>query len=282
MFKKIISSILLCFLLVCPVALTACKNKGNPDNPITAIAIDGTIKTEFYLGEKLNIEGLKLTVTFKDTSTTTVTLTNDMVKDFDTTTLGSKTFSVTYGGKTITHNYTVRDLRATSLELTAPFKTTYYTGSVLNVDGGQFVATFENGTSETVTVTSDMITGFDTETAGEKTMTITYRELTIDVDYTVVDAALSSLALSASFKTEYFVGEDLIVEGGTLTATYEDSNSESITITPDMITNFDSTTAGSRMLTITYKSKTVEVPYLIKAITLSAIELHTPFKTSYL
>lgn len=281
MLKKIITSILLCFLLVCPMALTACKDKGDPSKTISTIAINGTIKNEFYIGEQLNIEGLKLKITYKDNSTTEITLTNEMIAGFDTSSTGNKSITVSYGGKQLSISYTVREIRATAMQLATPFKTNYYTNSTLNVDGGTLVIVLENGTTEDVTLTSDMISNFDTSTPGEKTLTITHREFSLDIDYVVLDAEVSSLAVYTQFKTEYFVGDSINADGGKLSVTYADGNNELVDLTNDMISNFDNTTPGTRFLTITYKGFSITYSYKIKLVELATIQVSTPFKTEY-
>ena len=281
MLKKIITSILLCFLLVCPVALTACKDKGDPSKTISTIAVNGTIKNEFYIGEKLDIEGLKLKITYKDNSTTEITLTNEMIEGFDTSSTGHKSFAISYGGKQLSIPYTVREIRATAMQLATPFQTNYYTHSTLNVDGGTLVIVLENGATEEVTLTSDMISNFDTSSPGEKTLTITHRSFSLDIDYTVVDAEVSSLAVYTQFKTEYFVGDSFDVTGGKLLVTYADSNSEFVDVTAEMISNFNNTTSGTRFLTITYKGFSITYSYKIKPVELSTIKVNTPFKTEY-
>lgn len=305
MFKKVLASFAVCLLLGCPMTLVGCKKDKNnnqnsnppsttpgdttpapaptPSNPVVTIAIDGNLKDDFYKGESLNIEGINVFLTYQDATTETIVLSNNMISGFDTSTTGEKTLTITYEGKTFTHDYSVHEVRATNIEIETPFKTNYYTGSVLDITGGKVNATYENGTTETIDVTADMISNFDTSEAGEFALTLTHAEYSIVIDYTVSDAQLTTISIKTQFKTEYFEGEDLDITGGTLTATYEDGNSETIAITLDMIgETFSSETAGSKIMTITYKGKSTEVPYKINAIDIVAISVASTLdKTEY-
>ena len=296
MFKKVLASFFVCLLLVCPMTLVGCKKGNNnqnsnppsttpgttpeetpaPSNPVVSIAIDGTIKNEFYKGELLNINGVNVIVTYQDSTTKTVVLSDGMISGFDTTTLGEKSLTVSYEGKTYSHAYSVRELRATNIEIETPFNTNYYTGSQLNISNGEILVTYENGKTEILAVTAEMISDFDTSEAGEFELTLTHAEYSIVIDYTVSDAEVTTITVKSQFKTTYFVGDNLNISGGEITVNYEDGKSETVTITAEMIgETFNSETAGSKIMTITYKESTVEVPYRINAIELTSISLES-------
>ena len=61
------------------------------------------------------------------------------------------------------------------------FKSTVVFGEKLSLSGLKLI---EAG-GETVTVTDSMVTGIDTSSAGEKTLTVSYNDQTFEVKYTV-------------------------------------------------------------------------------------------------
>ena len=70
----------------------------------------------------------------------------------------------------------------TELQVTAPEKTVYEIGEELDLTGMKVTAIYSDGTTQDVT--SDVeISGFDSETAGEKIITVSYGEL--DTSFTV-------------------------------------------------------------------------------------------------
>ena len=73
-----------------------------------------------------------------------------------------------------------------TLTLLNNFKTTYYVGEQLDVSNGVLKYT-NNGNPSYVEITADMIEFFNTNTAGERTMVITYQGKTLEVDYIVLE-----------------------------------------------------------------------------------------------
>lgn len=75
---------------------------------VTEIAVNSTgHKTEYQVGDSLDVTGLTIGVTYSDNTTATVPVTQDMVKGFDSSqTADSQILTVTYGGKTT--DYTIR------------------------------------------------------------------------------------------------------------------------------------------------------------------------------
>ena len=82
-----------------------------------------------------------------------------------------------------------------SIVLTAPVTTAYNVGDVMNWAGAYATITKVNGAMETVTLTAEnaTVTGFTTETEGEKTVTIAYEGETVEYKITVTDNANAEL-----------------------------------------------------------------------------------------
>lgn len=74
-----------------------------------------------------------------------------------------------------------------TLEVTTEFKAEYYIGETVDVTGGILTYTDKAGNEKYIAIEDDMITGFTTTTEGERSMIITYEDLTILYPYTVVD-----------------------------------------------------------------------------------------------
>ena len=77
--------------------------------------------------------------------------------------------------------------------------------------------------------------------------------------------------------------EALDVTGGSIKLHYDNETTESIPMTPDMISGFDNTAVGAKTLTVTYGDFTTTFDVLILAKSLSDIEIiQKPTKLSYL
>ncbi len=88
-------------------------------------------------------------------------------------------------------NYTIQippDLDVIYMEIrTAPSKVNYNKGDKLNLKGGTLLVTYEDYTDEKISITENMISGFNTNTAGTKTLTVTYGGYTDSFKITVRD-----------------------------------------------------------------------------------------------
>lgn len=153
---------------------------------VIAIAVDtATWKSEYLVNEVFGTA--TLIVTKSDNSTENVEITADMLTGFDTSAPGTKTVTVTYGGKTTTATITVKEpvVETSALSL-GDWQSVYFVGEEILLDGATVL--YDNGT-ETVTigVTADMIAGFDTTSAGDKSVTITYAGNKLTVTIKVYD-----------------------------------------------------------------------------------------------
>jgi len=166
-----------------------------------------------------------------------------------------------------------------SIEVTKqPNKTTYGTGDTLDISGIEVTATYSNGSTAPIVVTEADITGFDSSTAGDKNLIVTYGALTAPFIITVMDVTLITISNQPD-KIVYKIGETLDLTGLIVTAIYG-STTGTATITAANITGFDTNTVGSQILTITYGGKTAM--FTVTVIALTNIEVtQMPEKTTY-
>ena len=99
---------------------------------------------------------------------------------------GEKTVTISYGGRTVSFTVAVTEEteepeqpEVESLTVKAPDQTEYKIGDPLNLDGMTVTAHYSDG-SQTV-VTDYQVTGFSSDTAGEKTITVSYTENSVTV-----------------------------------------------------------------------------------------------------
>lgn len=121
-----------------------------------------------------------------------------MIANFDPSTAGEKTMTITYNNFTIEYSYTIVGIELVSVELTTnPTKTTYYLGdadSALDLSGGVITLTYSDGSTSTISTTDSQIraSGFSTHSTGEKTISLKIRINsvlhTVTYKYTVVEA----------------------------------------------------------------------------------------------
>jgi hypothetical protein len=87
----------------------------------------------------------------------------------------AKTVTVTYKGKTIPFTIRVVDKKATSISLeTSPTKTEYIENQELDIAGATIKVQYNNGTTETIAVTKEMVSGYQKDKTGSQVITVTY------------------------------------------------------------------------------------------------------------
>lgn len=96
--------------------LAACKNR-DAEIAVSAVIVDGSVKETFDVDEEFCFDTAKLSVTFKDGSVREIAVDDTMLTEFDTSTTGLKTLTITYGGIVLNAEYEVVYLNYPSREI---------------------------------------------------------------------------------------------------------------------------------------------------------------------
>jgi GH43 family beta-xylosidase len=155
----------------------------------------------------------------------------------------------------------------TGITVTMPAKTEYLVGDVIDAAGMTVTAKYSDESSEIISE-GYSLSGFDSTTAGTKTVTVSYEGKTATFQVTVrekqaTEKTLVSISVTAPTKTEYLVGDTLTPEGITVMAKYSDDSSKTIS-EGYSLSGFDSTTAGLKIVTVTYEGKTAAFEVTVK------------------
>lgn len=143
------------------------------------------------------------------------------------------------------------------IAVTSPGRTIYQIGDKLDLTGLKVEAVYSDGSTIDITERAE-ITGFDSETAGEKTITVSYRgaEKTFTVNVAEPEKpeepVLTELRVREPDKMEYQIGDKLDLTGMKVVAVYSDGNAEDVTDEAE-VAGFDSETAGEKNVTVSYK-----------------------------
>jgi len=194
-------------------------------------------------------------VTYSNNTTKWWELTAAMTSGFDNTKLGDCTITVSFGGKTATYTVQIVPVDVVKITLTEPAKKLYLKGDgQLDMSGAELLVEYSPSGTETVPVTADMVTGFDPNTVGEQTLTVTYKGQTAHFTVTVVDNSLQSISIKQlPAKLQYKMGEEeLDLTGAQLSAVYGYDGEKIIPVTADMVSGFDKNVAGIQTLTVSY------------------------------
>lgn len=160
-------------------------------------------KTEYYIGEYFNKNGLSVTAELEDGTTYVVPASKlSFAPTSAFTSAGTKSVAISYAAngvtKTASLNVTVYNAKLTALKiLTEPAKTEYKLGDTLNKTGLTARATFSNGTTRDLVATELACTPTSLTTAGIRTITVSYTLNGVKVADTFV-VNVSSESSSAS------------------------------------------------------------------------------------
>lgn len=146
---------------------------------IKSVSIASTpSKTVYFVGEDLDLDGLKLKVSYSAGDADTIEAGYTLIGATKLDSAGTHTVSVSYAGYTTSFPITVKKIEAISAALTTlPAKTEYMVGDEFDGTGAVFTVTYTDGSTKSFT---DGITfsGFSSAARGELTITATYGEFT--------------------------------------------------------------------------------------------------------
>ena len=258
---------------------------------VTDIILTPPTKDEYKIGESLSLVGGSITEKMASGANgSTISLTNSMVSGFDSTTPGTKNLTVTYvkDGKTYTKTFQVAVINTINhIEVIAPTKTDYKYGENLNLSGGSVKIYMEDGTIKTVPLTSQIVTGYSKTTPGQQMLKVTY---TSDDDkkyegyfkVTVGEDYIKDTKFVAPTKKEYRIGDTIDLTGGSITEVYASEKlGNKYDLTNSMISGFDSTTPGTKQITVTFNNKTYQYSVTVKDRTLGISIKTLPNKLEY-
>ena len=226
---------------------------GGETVTLTGISVTPPTTTTYTVGDKLNLDGLKVTASYSDNSTKDVTEAAKVdTSACDMDAAGTYTVTVTYTEngvtKTDAFDITVKDAAVepgeavlTGISVTPPTTTTYTVGDELNLDGLKVTASYSDNSTKDVTEAAKVDTSAcDMKTAGTYTVTVSYTENDVTkadaFEIIVKDAAvepgdvtLTGIEVTVPDNTTYTVGDKLDLTGLKVTASYSDSSTKDVT-----------------------------------------------------
>ena len=213
-------------------------------------------KTNYNVGDELSIDDITVTAHYTDNSSKEVTGFTTNAADINMSSAGKKTLTVSYTEEGVTKTADIEINVTAVLESISATKTktAYNVGDELDTDDITVTATYNDGSSKTVTGFTTNAGSISMSIAGSTTLTVSYTEngitKTADIEITLT-AVLQSIS-AVKTKTDYYVGDELDTEDITVTATYNDGSSKTVTDFTTNAADIDMSTAGTQTLTVSY------------------------------
>ena len=145
----------------------------------------------------------------------------------------------------------------------------------------------EDGTTKTVPLTEKIVTGYNKTTPGQQMLKVTYTgednkkyegyfKVTVGEDY------IKDTKFVAPTKKEYRIGDTIDLAGGSITEIYASGKlGNKYELTNSMISGFNSTTPGTKQITVTFNNKKYNYSITVKDKTLGISIKTLPNKLEY-
>lgn len=243
---------------------------------------------EYVQGQAFQLDGALLYVRYKDGSETTFPLDLSMISGFNPDQLGKQILTISYEGATssVTVNVVAPSVKSATVEYTDR-NTTYIQEQNLNLDGVVLKIEFNNGTSTSVPVTSDMISGdYNMDIPGSYTVEVSYtltggQKLTGSFPITVAAKTLTGIEIdTAPTKKVYYVGETIDLTGGVLFLAYDNGypvRVEMNALGGDLKVSWDNTKESSSVVvTLDYYGKIAKFTVQVLTRDVAEVAYDTP------
>ena len=201
-------------------------------------------KTRYYEDDEFLASGIIVSQVYTDGIKEEIT--GYSLSNPDMSPGGEKTITVTYNKFTTT--FTISVIGISGIEVSKiPTKIEYYAGDSLDTSGLEVISKYTDGASRKLTDYS--VSKLDSSSAGEKEIFVTHKNYTATFKVTVYE--LKGIRISHyPNKIYYKIGETFDPSGLTVVEARNDGSEKEIT--DYTVSGFDSSTAGSKTITVSY------------------------------
>ena len=235
--------------------------KEKPVNLTSITIVKKPDKLNYFVGEEFDPSGLVVAAVYDNNATKAVT--DYTLSGFEST-VGTKTITVTYNGKTATFDVEVKEkpVNLTSITIVKkPDKLNYFVGEEFDPSGLVVAAVYDNNATKAVTAYT--LSGFES-TVGTKTITVEYEGFTATFDVVVKEKPVQLLSINVikqPDKTVYELGEKLDIKGMILLGVYSNGTVKTIEdYTVSELTN----NVGEQTVTVSYEGFTAEFKVIVQ------------------
>lgn len=248
---------------------------------VIKLTILGSYKTEYFIGETLDIIGKQMRVEYNSGKTEFVTVIDSYISGFDRFSTGSQTVVVSYNGGSTSYGVVVKQESVIEATIDYSYSTIYYTGEKLDILGEDLLVKYDSGRTETVVITSDMVSGFNTAEPGTQTVKVTYKGFVVSYVISMIELKITNLTFPFTPKKELYTGQELDILGATLTAHYNNGKTESAVVTYDMISGYNKEQEGEQTVTVTYKGFKQSYKVNVTKLAVKSLSVKEGYKTEY-
>lgn len=236
-------------------------------------------KTSYIEGNPLDTSGLVVTAQYDNGSEQVIAKGDYTISGYSKKKVGIQTVTIEYEGFTAQYDVEVVEKTLIGLKiLLAPPKRDYIEGEELDTAGLVLWAKYDNGTGKNVI---GKVTGYDKNKIGTQLISVEYGGFTAEYTVNVAAKSLTDVTIAHKpFTTEYIEGQDLDLNGLTVTAKY--NNGTSAEVYDYTISGYDKTTVGTQTVTVTHGGMTASFDVVVKPKSIAGIKItKLPDRTNY-
>lgn len=140
-----------------------------------------------------------------------------------------------------------------------PTKTSYFTGEALDLTGIAVLAEYTDNSTKTIGKDDITNSGYDSNTIGTQTITVTYQEKSASFQVTVTAVSVNSIAIKTPIsKNTYYYDDDLDTSGLEIEGTYNNGEKRTLDNSSITFTGYNKTdyTSVGQTITATYNNQT--------------------------
>ena len=179
--------------------------------------------------------------------------------------------------------YTIEPALTSIAITTAPTKTSYYEGDTLDLEGMVVTASYDDGTSRTISDYTTVPDVTEPLVLGTTEFTVSYRDKSATQAISVAEVVLEGIEITTPpTKTSYFDGQTLNLDGMVVTASYNNGHTEEVsgyTTVPAAGTELH---VGTTEFTVSYEGEIATQAISVVEVELESIAVTAaPAKTNY-
>ena len=223
---------------------------------VTSIKIvPGSINLDYYIGQDPDFTTLQVEATYSNGATSVLKADEYTFTAIDTSAAGEKTFTVTYTANTgLTDSVQITVAPISSITVIGgSVNNKLNVGESLDTSKIQVAVEYENGKGEVVEAYNLTVGTVDTTTYGKKSLSITYKGITIEYPVEVVGMVSLTVNKGSYSETVKFGGE-FDTSGITALVEFSDGTHKSLTAADLKLGNISVATLGDQDLTVSYEN----------------------------
>ena len=216
---------------------------------ITGISLlTDTVPAKVFVGQSIDLTAIKVSATYSDGTTSVISAENLEIETPVTSLAGTVTFAIAYGGKSV--NATVSVIGVKEMLITGTSAMNLEVGDTPDYSSLSIVVTYTDDSTAVLSASDVSLTGIDTASPGEKSLSLTYLGVTVSASV-YVDCVVSVTIQHLPAKVD--IGAAVDTSAVTALVKWHSAKEEVILLSDLSLSVPETDSVGSKTVTAEYK-----------------------------